>query len=136
MKIRNIMPDKFRILFYNSKFSPVKVNDSLNRYGFRDFHFITAENDFVNTTKGLEPEVIVINQVDCNDSNVPALLTELRKTHDTPVIIWCENMSEFTTRKLLSFRHTYILNLSDGFISLIEILQRIEMKTKNPKLWV
>jgi hypothetical protein len=128
--------NKFRILFYNSKISAVKVKENLNRYGFEELLFIAEENDLINSVKGLDPKVIVVNHHDCNNSNVPALLQELRKSFDTPVIIWCENMSEFTSRKLLSFRNTYTLNVSDGFISLTEILQRIEMKTRNPKLWV
>ena len=37
---------------------------------------------------------------------------------------------------VLSFKNTYTLRLSDGFSALTEVLQRIEMKIKNPALWV
>lgn len=128
--------DKFRILFYNSKISSRKVKENLKRYGFLELLFVTDESDLINTVKGLDPQVIIVTHQAWNDPHTPVLLQELRKSLDTPVIIWSDDLTEFISRKLLAFKNTYTLRLSDGFISLTEILQRIEMKIKNPKLWV
>lgn len=128
--------DKFRILFYNSKIPARKVKENLNRYGFLELLFVTEGSDLINTVKGLDPQVIIVTQQGWNDSHASMFLQELRKIYDTPVIIWSDDLTEFISRKLLAFKNTYTLRLSDGFISLTEILQRIEMKIKNPKLWV
>jgi len=112
------------------------VKENLSRYGFNELSFISEDNDVINTVKGLDPQVIIVNHHAWNEPHTPELLQELRKSHDTPVIVWSDDLTEFISRKLLSFRNTYTLRLSDGFISLTEILQRIEMKIKNPALCV
>jgi len=136
MKVNFTPPEKMRVLIYNSKIPTRKVKETLRRSGFPELLFITEENDLINTVKGLDPEVIILNHQDWNDQKIPALLQELRKSHDTPVIIWSNDLTEFVSRKFLSFKNTYTLRLSDGFISLVEILRRIELKIKNPGLWV
>ena len=136
MKLNFKNPGKFSILFYNSKIPAKKVKDNLNRYGFEELHFVTDENDLVNTAKGLGAQVIVLSHHAWNDPHTPLLLEKLRKSLDIPVIIWSDDLTEFVSRKLLSFKNTYTLRFADGFISLTEILQRIEMKIKNPRLWV
>ncbi|MCX6290637.1 MAG: hypothetical protein NT126_02605 [Bacteroidetes bacterium] len=136
MKLNFEGGEKFKILFYNSKIPTRRVKENLSRYGFRELVFLSEENDVVNSVKGLDPQVIIVSHHAWNDPHTPALLQELRKSHDTPVIIWSDDLTEFISRKLLSFKNTYTLRFSDGFISLTEILQRIEMKVKNPRLWV
>jgi hypothetical protein len=137
MKMNFELQDKFRIMFYNLKMPVRKVKEKLreNRASM-ELLFVSGENDLINSVKGLEPQAIIINHHDCNDSNVPTILQGLRMTLDTPVIIWCGNMNEFTARKFLSFKNTYTLNVADGFGALNEILHRIEMKIKNPAIWV
>ena len=70
------------------------------------------------------------------DALTATLLQRLRKFCKTPVIVWCDELSDLTSRKLLAFKNTYTLRTSDGLISLSEVLHRIEMKTTNPALWV
>jgi len=137
MKVNFELQEKFRIMFYNLKMPVRKVKEKLN-YN-RESHellFVSGESDLINSVKGLEPRAIIINHHDCNDSNIPTILQELRMSIDTPVIIWCGNMNEFTSRKFLSFKNTYTLNVSDGFSALNEVLHRIELKIKNPAIWV
>ena len=137
MKMNFEMPSKFRIMFYNLKMPVRKVKEKLrSQQDSLELLFVSGENDLINSVKGLEPQAIIINHHDCNDSNVPSILRELRQSLDTPVIIWCGNMNEFTARKLLSFKNTYTLNVADGFVALNEVLQRIDMKIKNPAIWV
>lgn len=137
MKMNFELHDKFRILFYNLKMPVRKVKEKLkNNQNPLELLFVSGESDLINSVKGLEPHAIIINHHDCNDSNVPSILRELRLSLDTPVIIWCGNMNEFTARNLLSFKNTYTLNVADGFVALNEVLQRIEMKIKNPAIWV
>ncbi len=137
MKMNFELQDKFRILFYNLKMPVRRVKEKLrNNQNPLELFFVSGESDLINSVKGLEPHAIIINHQDCNDSNVPSILKELRISLDTPVIIWCGNMNEFTSRKLLSFKNTYTLNVADGFVALNEVLQRIEMKIKNPAIWV
>lgn len=128
--------EKFGILFYNLRVPTRKVRENLNRNGFNQLLFMTDESDVTNTVKGLDPQVIIVNHQSWNDSTTPILLQTLRKTHDIPVIIWSDDISEFVSQKVLSFKNTYTLRLSDGFSALTEVLQRIEMKIKNPALWV
>ena len=131
------LQDKFRIMFYNLKMPVRRVKEKLrNNHNALELLFVSGESDLINSAKGLEPQAIIINHHDCNDSNVPSILLELRKSLDTPVIIWCGNMSELTSRKLLSFKNTYTLNVADGFVALNEVLRRIELKIKNPSVWV
>ena len=126
----------FRVLIYNSRIPVRRVKENLNPHGFHDVVFISDESDLINSVKGLDPQAIVINHQVWNDPHTPVLMQQLRKFSDTPVIIWGDELNEFVSRKLLSFKNTYTLQLSDGFISLTEVLQRIEMKHKNPGLWV
>ncbi len=131
------LQEKFRIMFYNLKMPVRRVKEKLkDSRATMELLFVSGESDLINSVRGLEPQAIIINHQDCNDSNVPEILQELRKSIDTPVIIWCGNMSEFTSRKLLAFKNTYTLNVADGFVALNEVLSRIEMKIKNPAIWV
>jgi hypothetical protein len=132
----NFRSKKFRILIYNSTLPIRKVKENLSRYGFDDVVFVTAEDLLVNTVKGLDPGVVIIHHHSWNDPHTPALIKELRKSCDVPVLIWSEDLNELISRKLLSFKNTYTLRISDGLISLTEILQRIEMKIRYPALWV
>ena len=127
---------KFRILIYNSTLPNPKVKENLHRYGYGDIVFITAEDLLINTVNGLDPRVIIIHHHAWNDPHTPALIKELRKSCDTPVIIWSDDLNELISRKLLAYKNTYTLRTADGFIALAEVLQRIELKTKNPSLWV
>ncbi len=136
MKMTFASTEKFRILFYNSKIPTRKVKENLSRFGFQEILFATDESDMTNTVKGLDPQVIIVNHQSWDDSSTPLLLRQLRKSNDVPVIIWSDDITELVSRQLLSFKNTYTLRLSDGFISLTEVLQRIEMKVKNPALWV
>lgn len=136
MKLNSDSTMPFRILVYNSKIPVRKVKENLNQYGFNNITFVSDENDIINTVKGINPQVIIVSHQAWNDAHTPPLMQELRKSHDTPVIIWSDDLTELISRKLISFKNTYTLRLSDGFISLSEVLQRIEMKFKNPALWV
>ncbi len=127
---------KLRVLFYNLKMPVRRAKENMSRYGFKDLVFVSDESDLVNCVKGLDPHVIIINHHPWNESHTPALVEQLRATIETPVIIWSDNISEFVSRKLLSFKNTYTLRLSDGFVSLTEVLQRIEMKINNPGVWM
>jgi len=128
--------EKFSILFYNSKIPNRRVKENLNRHGFSQVKFMTDESDVTNTVNGLDPQVLIVNHHSWNDSTTPLLLQNLRKSNDIPVIIWSDDINEFVSQKVLSFKNTYTLRLSDGFSALTEVLQRIEMKIKNPALWV
>jgi hypothetical protein len=136
MKMNFESQKKFRLLFYNLQMPVRRVKEKLINRNAYELLFVSGENDLVNSAKGLEPDAIIINHHDCNDSNVPEILQHLRSSLNVPVIIWCGNMNEFTSRKFLSFKNTYTLNVKDGFVALNEILFRIEMKIKNPEIWV
>ena len=128
--------EKFSILFYNSKIPNRRVKENLNRYGSNQVKFMTDENNVTNTLNGLDPQVLIVHHHLWNESTTPLLLQNLRKSNDIPVIIWSDDINEFVSQKVLSFKNTYTLRLSDGFSALTEVLQRIEMKIKNPALWV
>jgi hypothetical protein len=136
MKMNYETPEKFRILFYNSKMPVRRVKENLHRYGFNEISFADKQDEVINTANGADTQVIVLNHHAWNDPHTPAFLFELRKSSDVPVVVWSDDLNELISRKLLSFKNTYTLRLSDGFISLTEILQRIQMKTQNPALWV
>lgn len=136
MKLTFRSHNKFRILIYNSTLPNPKVKENLNRYGYIDIVFVTAEDLLINTVMGLDPGVIIIHHHAWNDPHTPALIKELRKSCDIPVIVWSDDLNELISRKLLSNKNTYTLRTTDGFIALAEVLQRVEMKKKNPSLWV
>jgi len=129
-------PSSFRVLFYNSRIPARRVKENLNRQGMQDLVFISDESDLINSVKGLDPQVIVLNHREWNDLQTPLLLKRLRKFSDIPVIIWNDGLNETVSQKLLSFKNTYTLRLGDGFECLTEVLERIEMKLKYPNLWV
>ncbi len=136
MKLPLESRQNFRILFYNSKIPTRRVKENLNRYGFNEITFVEDADALVNTVNGLNPKAVIFNHHAENTFHTPVLLDTLRKSSSVPVIIWSDELTEQTSRKFLSYKNTYILRLSDGFVSLTEILQRIELKTKNPALWV
>jgi len=130
------VPFPFRVLFYNSRTPVRRIKENLNQRGVNDLVFISDESDFINSVKGLDPQVIVINHSTGNDLHTPLLVKQLRKLSDMPVLIWSDELSEIVSQKLLSFKNTYTLRLSDGFDCLTEVLERIELKIKFPNLWV
>jgi len=129
-------PKNFRILFFNSKIPSRRVKENLKRFGFNDVIFSDDENSVVNTMRGLQPQVIILNHRAWDEQSTPSFIKRLRESLETPVIVWSDELSEISSRLILSCKNAYTLRFSDGFISLTEILQRIEMKAKNPALWV
>src|SRR5690348_10313457 len=128
--------DSFKVLIYDANISALNsTKDKVLKSGFHNVISETDRKESISTLLEHDPNVIITDHRLNDGLDALDYVEGIRQFSNVPVVIWGNRLPEKIENSLLALRKVYTLCSKDGAFTLQDILQRLKLMNKNPKLW-